>query len=493
MLISKQISIFIYIVAGMMVIAGIFAWENTTKDQSIMLYFVDAIDHNSRLIDTMEKTIQKVNKDIWTSRKRIGLREDIKSFSNRVEDMKLPKDKLNLEQVYEIENEYLLLLQSKKEYSETEKGIIIQSLTNKQVQYFKHLRTVEEAFMKNDISVIADRIGGVRIASVVLSVTFFFLVLYVGYFLKHKLEKSVAELKRTARAIENGNYSRKVSFKGDTEFSSLGKSLNQLAGRAQQAEIIEKQNVQLEDLNQALKLKNDSLDSFVYRVSHDLKAPVINIQSLLKVIKKQVEGVEDEVLKKTTFFMEKTTEKLEQTIFDLLEVSRIERNLKTRKECLSFKDIMEEVLMENTNDIERYHVRIIQDFEQMPAVYFSRANMKSILGNLVTNAVKYHSKERPSKVEIKSYPVDGFVCLSVSDNGIGIDLGAHQEKLFGMFNRFHNHVEGSGVGLYIVKKIVDENSGHLEIESVVDQGTTMRVLLPQEKIKADPIIESAFI
>lgn len=191
--------------------------------------------------------------------------------------------------------------------------------------------------------------------------------------------------------------------------------------------------------------------------------------------------------------MGKTTKKLEQTIFDLLKVSRIERNLTDKKEDLLLKEIIDEILAENINSIEKDYIKIVQDLEEMPVIYFSRINMKSVLANLLTNAIKYHSKDRPPKIEIKSYLSGAYVCLSVADNGVGVDLEIHKEKIFGMFNRFHNHVEGSGVGLYIVKKLVDENGGKLEIESVVNQGTRIKVFFPQEKTKADPIVESAFI
>ncbi|MFD3003437.1 ATP-binding protein [Pontibacter toksunensis] len=105
---------------------------------------------------------------------------------------------------------------------------------------------------------------------------------------------------------------------------------------------------------------------------------------------------------------------------------------------------------------------------------FSSKNARSIVYNLVSNALKYRSPERQLLIQIDCYLQENYQVLSVKDNGLGMDL-TDKSKLFGMFKRLHDHVEGTGVGLYIVKKIVENAGGRIEVESKVNEGATFRV------------------
>ncbi len=307
------------------------------------------------------------------------------------------------------------------------------------------------------------------------SFSIFLCAIVFGQIIARDLSKAIDYLKLRAQRLSEGDYSQQEGLTRSDEFGKLSVSFNDLAEDLQKSEIITNQNKQLEDLNKRLKNKNDSLDSFVYRVSHDLKAPVINIQSLLKVVNSQVYKMDNPVLTRTTFFLGKTTEKLKQTIYDLLEVSRIEEHLKSSKEQNSIKTMVDQIVEDKMMLIEEAGVTITQDFEEASQIYFSKTNLKSILNNTIDNAIKYHSPDRPSKVALKTEVADDYVCFSITDNGLGIDLKRQEKKMFGMFNRFHNHVEGSGVGLYIVKKLMDENEGKVEILSEVDKGTTIKL------------------
>ncbi len=307
------------------------------------------------------------------------------------------------------------------------------------------------------------------------SFSIFLCAIVFGQIIARDLSKAIDYLKLSAQRLSEGDYSQQEGLTRSDEFGKLSVSFNELAEDLQKSEIITNQNKQLADLNKRLKNKNDSLDSFVYRVSHDLKAPVINIQSLLKVINSQVYKMDNPVLTRATFFLGKTTAKLKQTIYDLLEVSRIEEHLKSSKEQNSIKTMVDQIVEDKAMLIKEAGVTISQDFEGASQIYFSKTNLKSILNNTIDNAIKYHSPDRPSTVALKTEVIDDYVCFSISDNGLGIDLKRQEKKMFGMFNRFHNHVEGSGVGLYIVKKLMDENEGKVEILSEVDKGTTIKL------------------
>lgn len=300
----------------------------------------------------------------------------------------------------------------------------------------------------------------------------------LGRVIANALAKSLAQLKQAAKNLNEGNYAHRVQIEANNEFGKLSQTFNKLAGEAEQAEIIEKQNEELEHLNQQLKLKNDSLDSFVYRVSHDLKAPLINLISLQKLIKTKID-LDDEVMAKTFSFMERSSEKLHQSIYDLLEVSRIERNLGNQKEWNSLIEVTNDVMEENMEEIQRSGTKVHIDFAAAEGVHFNKANLKSIVANLITNAIKYRKKVGTNIIKASSRVLEnGNVVLQIADNGIGLDTERHKEKLFGIFSRFHNHVEGSGVGLYIVKKLIEENGGSIHIDSAVGEGTTFEIEFP---------------
>src|SRR5690606_14835843 len=99
-----------------------------------------------------------------------------------------------------------------------------------------------------------------------------------------------------------------------------------------------------------------------------------------------------------------------------------------------------------------------------PDINISRKNLKSIVYNLISNAIKYSDPERPPRIYIKTMKVEDYVLMTVEDNGIGMYPGSIQ-KIFNLFKRLHSHVEGTGIGLYIVKRIIDNMGGKIEVES----------------------------
>ncbi len=297
----------------------------------------------------------------------------------------------------------------------------------------------------------------------------FLFALVCGQFIARFLDKTVRNLSMLANGIED-------------ETSSIApvkeKNFDGLANALRQSRIISRQKKQMENLNQELQLKNDSLDSLVYRVSHELKAPIINIQSLLKIIKRRA-SVDDLLTGQSLSMAEKATETLQATIVDLLEVARIEKRLKEENEWLSIFEILSEILSDNQEQIKQRETMFDIDLGAADQLYFSRNNLSSILANLITNAIKYASPDRDSMVKIRTHKEGNTTVLTIEDNGIGMDLKKHHDNLFQMFKRFHDHVEGTGVGMYIVKKLLDENNGSVTLESEVNAGTKLTLYFQQ--------------
>jgi signal transduction histidine kinase len=117
------------------------------------------------------------------------------------------------------------------------------------------------------------------------------------------------------------------------------------------------------------------------------------------------------------------------------------------------------------------------NFTQAESITYIEAYLSSIMKNLLTNAVKYHASRRPLTIDIHTKKVDGVTLLTITDNGIGIDLIRNKDKVFKAFKRFTEQAHGTGVGLYIIKNIVEKNGGTIHVESQPDKGTTFKVYL----------------
>jgi signal transduction histidine kinase len=124
---------------------------------------------------------------------------------------------------------------------------------------------------------------------------------------------------------------------------------------------------------------------------------------------------------------------------------------------------------------------IIENFEEVKSIKYPRSYLESIMLNLITNAIKYKSSKRSPVIHVNTKRVGDFVKLTVSDNGIGIDLDKHGAQLFQLFKRFNHKVEGRGLGLNIVKSQVESLGGKIEVESIPKQGTKFNVYLKDFK------------
>ncbi|PSR54634.1 hypothetical protein AHMF7605_14520 [Adhaeribacter arboris] len=224
---------------------------------------------------------------------------------------------------------------------------------------------------------------------------------------------------------------------------------------------------------------NADLDNFVYCASHDLKSPVINAEGLLSVLKEELPPIESEV-KEVVEKLENAIQQMHRTISDLTEVSKIQKNTEEELTQIPITEVFREVQDSLAEVITQSGASIQTHFEENPIVWFSRKNLKSILYNLVSNAIKYRSPERTPVVEITSTANENFNIIAVTDNGMGIDLIKHEKKIFSLFKRLRDDVEGNGVGLFIVKRILEYNHGKVEVTSKPGEGSTFRVFIPKK-------------
>lgn len=231
-----------------------------------------------------------------------------------------------------------------------------------------------------------------------------------------------------------------------------------------------KQEKEKEQLIRELTQNNKDLKQFSYITSHNLRAPLSNLTGLLNLIEDIT--IEDQELKEILSGFNKSTHQLNDTINDLVKVIIIKDNPSIKKEAVLIKEIFENVFSQLNFQIELYKPIIKLNFEKVSIINTNKAYIESILLNLLTNSIKYKSENRKLKITITTEEIDDTVVLIFKDNGIGIDLVRNKDKVFGLYQRFHNYPDSKGLGLYLVKSQVETMGGTIGIESEVNKGTT---------------------
>ncbi len=234
-------------------------------------------------------------------------------------------------------------------------------------------------------------------------------------------------------------------------------------------------NADLALANERLRHINADLDNFVYTASHDLKAPILNIEGLLKALERQLGGeqLKQDSVQQIYGLLYASVNRFKKTILDLTEVARIGKESLEDVDRIDPAEVLAEVLADLEPQIREAGARLERNLD-CPPIHFSKKNLKSILYNLLSNAIKYRSPERNLQISITCQVQQDYQVLTVADNGLGMDM-RQEEKIFALFKRLHNHVEGTGIGLYIVKKMVGNAGGRIEVKSQVGVGSTFRV------------------
>lgn len=235
-----------------------------------------------------------------------------------------------------------------------------------------------------------------------------------------------------------------------------------------------KQEVEKEQLIRELTQNNKNLQQFSYITSHNLRAPLSNLTGLLNLIEDIT--IENPELKEILDGFHKSTHLLNETIDDLAKVIVIKDNPSIEKEDLSLKDAFENVFSQLDFLIGLHKPIIKIDFEKAPVIHTNKAYLESILLNLLTNAIKYKSENQQPKITITASQINNTVILVFKDNGIGIDLVRNKDKVFGLYQRFHDYPDSKGLGLYLVKSQIEAMGGSISIESEVNKGTTFTLI-----------------
>jgi signal transduction histidine kinase len=219
--------------------------------------------------------------------------------------------------------------------------------------------------------------------------------------------------------------------------------------------------------------KNTELETFVYTVSHDLKTPIVTIEGFIGALREDFGDRIDENAEKYLKYMSDASRDMELLINDLLYLSRIGR-LPERKTEFSFDDLMEKVLKKLQYQVDERGVTLNVE-KGLPLVYGEMERLCQVMENLLSNAVKYIGKENPSpRIDMGVMAQDGRKVFFVRDNGIGIEK-KYYKQIFEIFQRLpaaKKSGEGTGVGLTIVKRIIEHHGGDIWLDSEPGKGTT---------------------
>jgi PAS domain S-box-containing protein len=239
-------------------------------------------------------------------------------------------------------------------------------------------------------------------------------------------------------------------------------------------------NEELNESNTQLTRTNVDLDNFIYTASHDLKQPIANIEGLLLALQHELPAASQAGQVPTMLhLMQEAVERFGRTIAHLTDVSRLQQAHAQSPTQVSLARIVQDVQLDLAPLIAQLDAQVLVAVPEYVTLLFSEKNLRSVVYNLLSNALKYRHPDRPPVVHISYKPEAEYQVLEVQDNGLGLDLRQGQDKLFAMFQRLHTHVEGSGIGLYMVKKMVENAGGRIEVQSELDQGSTFSVYFPR--------------
>jgi PAS domain S-box-containing protein len=301
-------------------------------------------------------------------------------------------------------------------------------------------------------------------------------------FTKHIRTSYIPDVRHDA---VQGFYSLVTDVSEQAEARQQVEALNQrLAAINQELEAMNEKlttsNQDLHETNRQLTRTNVDLDNFIYTASHDLKQPISNIEGLLLALEHELPAasrVGDVPLMLT--MMQGAVERFTRTIAHLTDLSSLQKEHAQPSQLVALAAVVDEVRLDLLPLLHETQAQLTVEIPASITLIFSAKNLRSVVYNLLSNALKYRQPDRPLRVQLRYQSQPDYQVFEVQDNGLGLDLSQDYDKLFAMFQRLHTHVEGTGIGLYMVKKMVENAGGYLEVESQFGQGTTFRVYFPR--------------
>jgi PAS domain S-box-containing protein len=219
---------------------------------------------------------------------------------------------------------------------------------------------------------------------------------------------------------------------------------------------------------------NQDLEQFSYIVSHNLRAPTANIIGFTEILQDEILTKQEQ--KELLQGLSASVLGLDSIIKDINFILQSQREVHNKKEVIVFSKLVEDIILSIGNLIDIKSMQIMTDFAEVDEIYSLKVYMYSIFYNLISNSVKYSKPNQKQFIDIKSKNENGKIILTFKDNGLGFDMKSKSDKIFGLYNRFHSHVEGKGMGLFMVKTQVESLGGEISVVSELNEGTKFTIV-----------------
>nr|WP_255292792.1 sensor histidine kinase [Micromonospora sp. WMMA1996] len=364
-------------------------------------------------------------------------------------------------------------------------------ITDQTRQQFDGIRTAVTTLQDEVLTVrkeTADRVNATSNALVVLLIIAALVVAVAGTVMLLSLDRilirPLAGLVGQVREVAAGDYQHHIEGSGPPEFRRLADDIDLMRQKIAQEldevrqarERIEWVNSQLQKQAEELTRSNRDLEQFAYVASHDLQEPLRKVASFCQLLQRRYAGQLDERADQYIAFAVDGAQRMQRLINDLLAFSRIGR-LTTGFTEVDLNKVMGDVA--GQTEAARQYADAELTWDEMPTIRGEEPLLTNLLVNLVSNSVKFRRPDVTPKVHVSARLVDGEWEISCRDNGIGIEP-EFADKIFVIFQRLHSKdaYPGTGIGLAIVKKIVEYHGGRVWVDTDAEVGTTIRFTLP---------------
>ena len=258
----------------------------------------------------------------------------------------------------------------------------------------------------------------------------------------------------------------------------LSGKINGIIGIGMDITALKKKEDQLRNLINITAVQNKKLMNFAHIVSHNLRSHSANFSMLLKFLSNENDPRERENI---LSMLTQASDSLLETLENLNQVVDINTQIHLDKEPINLYSSIAKVAKNLSAFFEKSQVEIVNNIATDLQVHSVPAYLESIILNLLTNAVKYSSPDRSPRIVLEAEKQGDQIRFSVSDNGLGLDLGRYGDKVFGMYKTFHQGKESKGIGLYLIKNQIEAMGGSINVQSQVNQGSTFNVFFNEDE------------
>lgn len=284
------------------------------------------------------------------------------------------------------------------------------------------------------------------------------------------------EVKVEERTIKINEINQELTAQRDQLFlqnETIEQNLNELNDvRKNLVHTVYQKTKALHRANKELVAQNAQLEQYAFITAHNLKAPVARLKGLINIFELTNESSNPNL--ELIYRIKEASLDMDEVISDINKILQIKNFSKQDRKKIDLRLIIDKIIKRLQNKIDESNVKVITDLES-PSIQSIDTYLESILYNLIYNGIKYSRENVDSYIQIHTYSKRNKVHIDISDNGIGIDLDLFSEKIFGLYQRFHDHVNGKGIGLYLVKTQVEALNGKITVESELNQGTMFRI------------------